>query len=202
MANLVDQGLILVDNLNQKTYDRTLWYTVDYDALDKLALAIVTDCHYGSDKLSLSEGQVVTHDSDNVAPPIPETLSENEEENDGDAHARAEEVALDLLDYWQDLTGSFAPTDDGKRALDYVGPLNRLWIRVNRDPDMAKRLLREKREEMLSQGKTPYRPAAIVPAIFAELDGVQPRASPNGHGKAPEPAGFAAIREFLEDMDE
>lgn len=35
-----------------------------------------------------------------------------------------------------------------------------------------------------------------------QADPHKPRASPNGHGKAPEPAGFAAIREFLEDMDE
>lgn len=105
-----------------------------------------------------------------------------EEINDDDGRARAEAAAVELLDYWQDLTGSFAPADDEKRAREYIGPLNRLWIKTGRDVEAAKRLLREKRTQMLHRGKTPYRPAAIVPQIFDELDGVaNARASPNGH---------------------
>lgn len=83
----------------------------------------------------------------------------------------------DLLHYWQGLTGSFAPADNGRAGPEYVGPLNQLWIKVGRDTARAKDLLRAKREEMLRTGKTPYRPAAVVPAICADLDagGLSPR---------------------------
>lgn len=35
--SLKDADLILVDNYNKRSYDRTSWYTVNYDALAKLS---------------------------------------------------------------------------------------------------------------------------------------------------------------------
>jgi len=38
-ARLRDYGLILTENLNENTYDRTLWYTIDYSRLDTIFIA-------------------------------------------------------------------------------------------------------------------------------------------------------------------
>lgn len=36
ISNLEKQGLVISGNYNQKGYDRTKWYTIDYDALERL----------------------------------------------------------------------------------------------------------------------------------------------------------------------
>jgi hypothetical protein len=34
---LRDSGLLLTGNFNQHGYDRTLWYSIDYDRLEEIA---------------------------------------------------------------------------------------------------------------------------------------------------------------------
>lgn len=63
---LRDRGLVQVGNFNKKGYDRTLWYTINYEALDKLEESIMTQWQDGS----CQNGKM---DDDKVAPPIPET---------------------------------------------------------------------------------------------------------------------------------
>lgn len=77
--SLRSMGVIETSNHNTLTLDRTLWYTINYEALDKLGAepteaecqndtSIVTDCHDHSANLSLSEIGVA--DSANLALPI------------------------------------------------------------------------------------------------------------------------------------
>jgi hypothetical protein len=61
VKSLLDKNLIIIGNYNKKKFDRTNWYTIDYDHLDILAPSIMTNWHKHSDK---------------VAQPIPETSSE------------------------------------------------------------------------------------------------------------------------------
>lgn len=198
MANLIDQDLVLVENLNAKTYDRTLWYTVGYDALDRLHLAIVTDCHYGSDTVSLSKGQDGTLEGDNVAPPIPETLSEKDKQRVEEEELAAVTASLALLDSWQDLTGAF-PRDEAERR-EAIASLNRLWRRVGRDTHRAWKLLKKKRTEILAEGKTPYRPAAIIPQIMADLDMPEKPKKPSANGsRSSTEERMERVKQLLED---
>lgn len=55
VTNLENMGLLISGNYNKKGYDRTKWYTINYDMVeslentdsDKLAQSEVTDCHNG-----------------------------------------------------------------------------------------------------------------------------------------------------------
>jgi hypothetical protein len=123
----------------------------------------------GSVQTILSDPKEEDHTTTLTATPMGEKGEATPEDSEV-AYQTAVQASLDLLDYWQDLTGSFAPNDPEKRKQDYIGPLNRLWIRCDRNTDQAKTLLKENRQQMLDGGKTPFRPAAIVPAIIAKLD--------------------------------
>ena len=83
LQSLRDRGLVQVGNFNKKGYDRTLWYTLDYEAMDKLEESIMTKWQDGS-------RQNVIMDDDKMATPIPETttdyavsIPEKEEAPDG-----------------------------------------------------------------------------------------------------------------------
>ena len=70
IASLKKQKLILSKNLNKKKYDRTLWYTIDYEQLDKIGDPVIGSiCTDGQD-----QGDPM--DKDKMTPPIPETTSE------------------------------------------------------------------------------------------------------------------------------
>jgi len=94
------------------------------------------------------------------------TFRNGDPETDDDAI----NVVLDLQEFWLNLTGGSLPTARDPRINDYFVPLNRLLIRVDWNSDAAAELLKQKRAEMLANGKTPYRPAAIVPRIIGDLD--------------------------------
>lgn len=57
---LIELELVISNKFNPKSTDQTKWYTIDYDALDKLSQSTVTECHSPS-------GQDVTLHSDNVS---------------------------------------------------------------------------------------------------------------------------------------
>lgn len=79
---LEDKNLLIVGNYNKKTYDRTKWYRINYKTLeslatshsDKMSQCIVTKRHDG-------KGQSGTMDNDKMTPPIPETTTETNTEN-------------------------------------------------------------------------------------------------------------------------
>lgn len=83
---------------------------------------------------------------------------------------QAVDLILDLQEFWLDLTGGSLPSANEPRVNDYFMPLNRLLLRVGWDMETAESLLQRARLRMLADGKTPYRPAAVIPVILAEID--------------------------------
>jgi hypothetical protein len=69
IASLKKQKLITSKNLNQKKYDRTLWYTIDYQKLESIETVIRSKCTDG-------KGQNAPMDDSKMTSPIPETTTE------------------------------------------------------------------------------------------------------------------------------
>ena len=74
LLSLRERGLLLAtDEYNQKNYDRTLWYAIDYEVLESLTPncgeGVTPDCGDGSRQNGVMEDA-------NLAPPIPETNTE------------------------------------------------------------------------------------------------------------------------------
>lgn len=40
MKNLIDKGIVLTENFNKKSFDKTLWYSIDYEKLDEVVCTI------------------------------------------------------------------------------------------------------------------------------------------------------------------
>ena len=108
------------------------------------------------------------HRNENVTIRNDNVTIRNDNQPRDDEHAV--ELVLELLEFWLDLTGGSAPSNREPRVNDYFMPINRLLIRVGWNVDAGAALLERKRVEMLNDGKTPYRPAAVVPYIMGELD--------------------------------
>lgn len=98
-----------------------------------------------------------------------QTTSTTPPETDDDA-IRA---VMHLEDYWTELTGGNLPNQFNRRADDYFKPLNQLLLQVQWDTERAKQLLKDARRQMLAEGYTPVRAAAVMPRIYAILDAEQ-----------------------------
>ena len=74
LKDLCDRGLLITANYNKANFDRTKWYRIDYDALDKLGNSIGTDSPNGKEPSVPMEG-----DSQYQPIPIdyPETTHKN-----------------------------------------------------------------------------------------------------------------------------
>ena len=74
LKDLCDRGLLITANYNKANFDRTKWYRIDYDALDKLGNSIGTDSTNGKEPTVPKEG-----DSQYQPIPIdyPETTHKN-----------------------------------------------------------------------------------------------------------------------------
>lgn len=74
LKDLCDRGLLITANYNKANFDRTKWYRIDYDALDKLGNSIGTDSTNGKEPTVPMEG-----DSQYQPIPIdyPETTHKN-----------------------------------------------------------------------------------------------------------------------------
>lgn len=73
LDKLIKDGIVLAGNYNEKSFDRTKWYSIDYDAIRKLANAFTE-----TDKCNRTEcpnglGQSVQKDVDRMSYTIPET---------------------------------------------------------------------------------------------------------------------------------
>jgi hypothetical protein len=79
---------------------------------------------------------------------------------------QAEQLEAD----WLALVGKTQATYGDTRETDYLEPARILLERCAGDMSRAWELLKTKRQDMLSDNKTPFRIAAVVPAIFADLD--------------------------------
>lgn len=73
LKSLRDKGLVEALDLNDAGYDKTLWYTINYEALNRLQESIIANCHNG-----LSQNDII--DSSNMIEPIPETNTESTSE--------------------------------------------------------------------------------------------------------------------------
>ena len=86
LTSLKNMGIIIAtDQYNKFGFDRTLWYTIDYNKLDELVYD--DDLQQGAnqtseeDILSQPEGQSVHMEEDILSQPIPETTTETTTEN-------------------------------------------------------------------------------------------------------------------------
>ena len=64
LKDLCDRGLLITANYNKANFDRTKWYRIDYDALDKLGNSIGTNSPNG-------KGLTVPMERDSESQPIP-----------------------------------------------------------------------------------------------------------------------------------
>ena len=71
IGKLEENGLIITGNYNKIKIDRTKWYTIDYDLLEKLK----TDNNQ-EDKKDTSSGANCTNQESTLTKPIPETIAE------------------------------------------------------------------------------------------------------------------------------
>lgn len=74
LKDLCDRGLLITANYNKANFDRTKWYRIDYDALDKLGNSIGTDSPNG-------KGLTVPMEGDSQYQPIPIDYTENTHKN-------------------------------------------------------------------------------------------------------------------------
>jgi len=82
LQTLRNRGLVLVDNHNKHAYDRTLWYTINYEAVDKLETLSPELCQDGPrPDVIMDDGTDVIMDDDPMATPIPETTTDYTENN-------------------------------------------------------------------------------------------------------------------------
>ena len=72
--SLEDEGLLIARKFNQDDWNHTKWYTIDYEALNNLALSIVPDCHDRSCQSGTKQG-------DNLAPSSISTETNSTETN-------------------------------------------------------------------------------------------------------------------------
>ncbi len=86
-----------------------------------------------------------------------------------------------LVAFWEAQTGAVRPGYADTFEDQWLAPFRLLLARVE-NQGQARALLTAAREKMLAEGKTPYRPAAVVPAVFAQLDGLgsKPASKPDG----------------------
>lgn len=64
LRNLCEMGLLITGNFNKANFDRTKWYRINYDALDKLTQSIGTDSPNGKEL-------TVPMERDSLSQPIP-----------------------------------------------------------------------------------------------------------------------------------
>ena len=92
--NLEKQELLLTGNYNKYAFDRTKWYTINYEKLnDIMAQPLGQNDTTQSDNLSLS-------DCDNMTQPIPETTTEITSETNNNS---ATKVTQEQFDQWWNL---------------------------------------------------------------------------------------------------
>jgi hypothetical protein len=86
----------------------------------------------------------------------------------------------ELCDFWCHHTGRAKPRLNGSPAKnqtlrdDFYTPAGLLLERLEYDLTRAQDLLIAKRQEMLTDNKTPYRISAVVPSIVGDLDKPEP----------------------------
>lgn len=93
LKDLCDKGLLITGNFNKANFDRTKWYRINYEALDKLANSKGTDGPNGKEP-------IVPIHWDSVTQPIPLEYTETTQENN---NIKSKSDNLDKPDYEQEF---------------------------------------------------------------------------------------------------
>jgi len=146
--------LLLTGQYNKRGYDKTLWYTIDYDELDRVLT-------YVEDKMAERYGQDGQVDTDKMAAPIPETtirlpkttprVSEKEPKPKGYfdlvfetmKHRKKDEPITHLAEVAASLLGLPLEALDYKFEANWFDPMASLLRVAGNDLDKAERALRQ-----------------------------------------------------------
>jgi len=88
VSKLVNSKLVIKDTFNRSAFDRTLWYTIDYDMLNQKidekfntfssSVPIGANCTNGLEQIeTMTSEQIAPMDESNELQPIPEITTEN-----------------------------------------------------------------------------------------------------------------------------
>lgn len=83
LSDLKDKKIVMTANLNKSSFDRTQWYSIDYDRLNQFMQKESVNLNH-SDDVSLNQSESINlNQSDSVSlnQPIPKTSSKNSSEN-------------------------------------------------------------------------------------------------------------------------
>ena len=82
----------------------------------------------------------------------------------------AYKIIMDVWSAWRTASGASWPNDPAKQR-EYIASINDLLLRIDWNAEHAIELMKTERQKQIASGKTPYRPAAVVGYILADLDG-------------------------------
>lgn len=112
LKSLKDKKIILTANLNKLKYDRTNWYSIDYDALNKLMQMHSEETSpWKVKKLHYQKGRNFTIESEETSQPIPKTSSKTSSETSTKKYIGTAQDAeppipyKEIIDYLNQKTG-------------------------------------------------------------------------------------------------
>jgi hypothetical protein len=124
-TNLVDKGLLLKNNYNKEKYDRTLWYSIDYEKLenidnperenafsqvDQMDLDKMTKCIETSCPNGISHNDQVQ--IDNLTKQIPETIPKTTPKTSTEISSeRLPSSKTELINYYEEKIGKLSKDD-------------------------------------------------------------------------------------------
>ena len=113
LKSLKDKKIILTANLNKLKYDRTNWYSIDYDALNKLMQMHSEETSpWKVKKLHYQKGRNFTIESEETSQPIPKTSSKTSSETSTKKYIGTAQDAeppipyKEIVDYLNQKTGA------------------------------------------------------------------------------------------------
>ena len=147
IASLREKGLILTANFNAAKFDKTLWYSIDYDAVSVVSMP--TNCRDDADKMADSY-------SDNMSEPIPE-ITENTAETKKNTrdNARASFPAT----HYEAVENAFSAAYRDKTRQPHS------WTLPGRSISAGRAALRD----LFASGRTPDELAALAGRYVAEI---------------------------------
>lgn len=133
LKDLEEKRILLTCNLNKLKFDRTKWYTIDYDELDKLTNANGQSDQMEGDSQSQRKGTKSPTENRTTSPSqkgtsspkqyhrLPETTSKTTTENKGQAQPAQPSIAAqrrEVVEYLNQKTGKhFKPNADGNKRI-------------------------------------------------------------------------------------
>ena len=140
VASLREKGLILTANYNAAKFDKTLWYSIDYDAVS--VASIPTTCRDDADNMAVSY-------SDNLSVPIPETTEITTETQ---KHTRGAARASFPATHYEAVENAFSAAYRDKTRQPHS------WTLPGRSISAGRAALRD----LFAAGRTPEELAALA----------------------------------------